>query len=74
MPRGKEFCPCENRFFDVGEFEFDGGTRVHKVGRRHRATDGVLVHKAEGKVIPVMDFASAQPVKEASEVEPEPAQ
>jgi hypothetical protein len=55
VPRSKEFCPFENDFFDIGEFDVVGGVRVHRRHGQpdHRATDGVLVRIEGGKVTPV---------------------
>lgn len=57
MPRGKEFCPFENDFFDSKEFCLKGGTWLHCVEPRHRATDGVLVKiDKQEKVTPLNDI------------------
>jgi hypothetical protein len=59
MPRGKEFCPYENEYFDVGQFEIIDDTRIHRKDPLHRATDGALVQEVGKKVFPVADLAFA---------------
>lgn len=59
MPRGKEFCPLENDYFELKEFKVIDGTRVHDVKPLHRATDGVLVRAEDDKLFPVADMAFA---------------
>lgn len=58
MPRGKEFCPFENDFFDSEEFSVKGGNWIHCVEPRHRATDGILVTiDKQEKVTPLNDIS-----------------
>lgn len=45
MPRGKDFCPFENDFFERAAFSVVDGTLLHLVEPLHRATDGLLVDK-----------------------------
>jgi hypothetical protein len=59
VPRGKEFCPFENDYFELKEFRVIDGTRVHCVDPLHRATDGVLVRAESNKLFPVADMAFA---------------
>jgi hypothetical protein len=59
VPRGKEFCPFENDYFELKEFSVVNGTRIHDVHPRHRATDGVLVETKNSGLFPVADLAFA---------------
>jgi hypothetical protein len=61
MPRGKQFCPLENEFFDPSDFKTIKGTRIHNVEPLHRATDGVLVRVEGGTVFPVSERALEAP-------------
>lgn len=65
MPRGKQFCPFENDFFESKQFRVVDGTLIHDVDPLHRATDGTVVRKdSEEKVFPVAAMAFAPPSEE----------
>lgn len=66
MPRGKQFCPYENDYFDSSEFKVLDGNLVHDVDPLHGATDGRLLRKeGEEKVFPVADLTFTSPEEES---------
>ena len=67
MPRGKEFCPFENDFFESKEFSVKDGTWIHCAEPRHRATDGVLVKIDEQEEVTPLNDIGISSLEEAVE-------